>query len=412
MLGSSSNNFFHKLLLLLSFYCGIFLLLLVAEAYLSNLQVFSEINLLNWDAAHYFEIVHEGYKNENVAFFPLFPFFWKFIHASVAGISILNGLMYIFSMAWLAEAFNFKNKNLLLLSSIPSLIFMFLPFSEAIFFIAASILLIGLKKDNHALVYSGLILASMARPVATIFIPAILVTSYLCRGEKPVILKKTILQLIFCVMGLFLVFILQFYETGKWFTFFEYQKNWNNYLRLPVIPLSSWSGGYIVRLDAMAFFFGLAAIAWLVYFIIKSTKSSIGAYDKPLIFSLCYLAFLTCTILFTKGGSFNSFNRYLFVSPFLIFALNRFLETQSFNWKNLVIVFISSSVIWLLFASYVHIQYFLKFELLSVYLCLLFLCTHTLNKRMSSMGFVAVALINIYFLITFMNRFLSGEWVG
>jgi hypothetical protein len=412
MLGSRSNDFFNKLFQITLFYCGILLLLFLTEAYFSNLQVFSEINLLNWDAAHYFEVMNDGYRNENVAFFPLFPLFWKFIHASASGISILNGLIYILSFAWLAEEFKFKIRNILLLASIPSLVFMFLPFSEAIFFATASLLLIGLKKENNLLIYSGLIVTSLARPVATIFIPAIIFTSFICRAEERVNLRKLVLQLLFCILGLFLVFTFQFYETGKWFTFFEYQKNWNNYLRLPHLPLSSWSGGYIVRLDAMAFFFGLAAISWLAYFLFKSIKNFMGVYNKPLIFSLCYLAFLTCTILFTKGGSFNSFNRYLFVSPFLIFALNHFLESQSFNWKNMAIVFIFSSLTWLLFASYVHIQYLLKFELLSVYLCVLFLCTQSLNKKISSISFIAVLVINVYFFVTFMHRFLSGEWVG
>jgi len=411
MLSSRSNNFFRNFLLLLFFYCGIFLLALCIEAYTSNTKAFSEVNLLNWDAGHYFAVMQGGYHDENVAFFPLFPFFWKIIHASIAAMSIINGLIFIASLSWLAEEFNFRKRNLLLVASIPSLIFMFLPFSEALFFFTGVIILIGLEKKNTMMLLTGLLLAGISRPVATVFIPAILITEYVEVKGKFKNFKPVIFQLIFCLLGLLLVFTLQYWQTGRWFSFFEYQKNWNNYLRLPHFPLSSWAGGYIVRLDAIAFFFGVAALAITVYIIAKARKPG-DEYSKPLVFSLSFLALLMCIVLFTKGGTFNSFNRYLFASPFFLFALNNFLEKIIFRWKNFLLLFIFSSATWLLFASYVHIQTVLKFETLSIYLCSLLLCVQSVNKKIGIAALIAIVSANIFFFIDFLHRFLSGEWVG
>jgi len=412
MLGSRSNNFLRNLFTLLSIYSGIFLVLFMMEAASSNTKIFSVNNFLNWDAAHYFAVMQNGYHDENVAFFPLFPVFWRIIHASIAGISIINGLLYIVALAWLAAEFNIQRKNLLLVASVSSLIFMFLPFSEAVFFFTTAMILVGLNKESMLLVCTGLFLAGCARPVATIFIPAILVAEYLCNREGKVRLERIFLQLFFCLLGIFIVFVLQYKETGKWFTFFEYQKNWDNYLRLPKFPLASWAGGYIVRLDALAFFCGVAAFVWLTSITMKAKAQKKDVINKPLVFSLAYLTVLTLTVLFTKGGTFNSFNRYLFASSFFLFAFHSFLERNLFRWKNVLVLFVGSSLSWLLFASYVHIQYLLKFEVLTIYLCVIYLATYNVNKKISRMSFAVIAGVNIFFFLAFMHRFLSGEWVG
>ncbi|MEO8088341.1 MAG: hypothetical protein ABI763_16090, partial [Bacteroidota bacterium] len=341
-----------------------------------------------------------------------FPIFWKTIHASTLAIAITNGLLYCLSLAWLAYEYGFSKRNLFIVSSLPSLFFMFLPFSESVFFFTATVFLIGLKKENQFLIGAGLLMSGLARPVATIFIPAIVITEYYFSNGKNLKLRNVYLQLITCIAALLMVFILQYYEIGKWFTFFEYQKNWNNYLREPSLPLSSWAGGYIVRLDAIAFLSGIAAFTWLVSIIVKMRVSEKNLYNRAFILSLAYLGILTLTVLLTKGGVLNSLNRYIFASPFLVLALSTFLERAIFNRKYLLILFLCSTLFWFLFASYVHIQAFLKFETLSLYLCLVYSAANKTDKKISQLSFLSLIGVNIFFFIAFMYRFLSGDWVG
>ena len=361
---------------------------------------------------HYNTIRENQYYTGMVAFFPLFPYLWKLSHLGPVGISLLNGLIYISALAWLSTIFNFTKRNLLLLASVPSLVFMFLPFSEPVFFLASTIVLAGLKKNNTALILSGLVLSGLARPVATIFIPAIMFIHYYTGDNSAKSIRRSLLMIAACAGSMLFVFLIQYFQTGEWFSFIHVQKDWGNYLRLPVFPLNSWAGGFIVRLDAIAFFFGIAAACFLIYLLIHKTKpGSVPLTDKAILFSLCYLAFLSFVILCTRGGIMNSLNRYIFCAAFFMVSINGLFQQQLFNWKNTLILFLVSGLCWLLFASYVHIQTVLKFEFLSLYLVLVLASTAE-NKVVKNTGYYSVFTCNIIFMMIFFHRFLTGAWVG
>ena len=406
------ENFTKPFFLLLVFYTACFVLLYVTSKVLIDSSILSEINFLNWDAMHYNTIQRDGYYTGMVAFFPLFPYIWKLTHLGSIGIGLLNGFIYMLSFAWLAVVFNIQSRRLLLLASTPAIIFMFLPFSESVFFLTSVILLTGLKKNNYLLIITGILLSGLTRPVATVFIPAFFILHWM-KGDNS---KKTMLQsvgmVLVCAGSMFLVFLLQYYQTGEWLSFIHVQKDWGNYLRLPVFPLNSWAGGFIVRLDAMAFLFGIGAAIYLVSLIVGRLRST-GDHKSlmPFLFSLCYLSILTIVILFTRGGILNSLNRYLFCSAFFMVAMDYILEQKFFNKKNVLMVFLFSSIFWLVFASYVHIQTLLKFEFLSLYLLLLFISTAE-NKLLKNAGYFSVLACNVVFMIIFFQRFLTGEWVG
>ena len=375
-------------------------------------NIFSEKNLLNWDAQHYDTIRREGYHTGMVAFFPLFPFIWKMVHISSTGMSILNGLIYISSFAWLAAVYKIERLQLILLASIPSLVFMFLPFSEAVFFSASAMVITGFQKRKMSLIVAGLFLAGLTRPVSAVFIPALIAVYYLS-GDRT---KKSLLQYLLmigaCLVSMLFVFMLQYFQTGDWLAFIRVQKDWGNYLRIPELPLNSWAGGFIVRLDALAFFLGIAAAVFIGKSVIdKINRKDIIQADQPVLFSLCYLAVLSLTILATRGGVLNSLNRYLFCSAFFIIAVHWFLQKKYFSGSRLIWLIILSSAFWLLFASYVHIQNVLKFEFLSLYLILLFIVTSE-NRTMKNIGYYSLITLNLVFFMIFFHRFLNGEWVG
>jgi hypothetical protein len=408
---AARKQFIKSFLLLLLFYSGCFLFFLALR--IINASVFfpDEKSFLNWDAMHYLIIRDHGYKTGMVAFFPLFPLLWKITLTGSIGISILNGFIFLFSFSWLAGVFEIAPRRLLLLASVPSFIFMFLPLSESLFFLTCTIFLAGLKNKNQSLQFLGLILAGLTRPVATVFIPAFIILHYLSEGNSKSDLMRTVKMIVASVAVLLLVFIIQYLQTGEWFSFFRVQKDWGNYFRLPLFPLNSWAGGFILRLDAIAFFTGTCAGILLLYFIIRKIKSGQSSKDDSFVFSICYLSLMIAIVLFTRGGILNSLNRYIFCTAFFTIALNAVLTLKIFNGKNLLILFLTSGIFWLLFGSYVHIQTLLKFMLLTLYLVMLF-CITTENRFWKNVSYYGVLTTNIIFMAIFFERFLSGEWVG
>jgi len=102
-----------------------------------------------WDGYHYTNIKNDGYsynpaRQSNVAFFPGFPYLWKYSGLNAFGISLINLLLFLTGLFFLVREFAIRQRDALLFLSLPSLFFMFVPYSEALFFAASSILLIGL----------------------------------------------------------------------------------------------------------------------------------------------------------------------------------------------------------------------------------------------------------------------------
>jgi hypothetical protein len=396
--------------LLTCFYGFCSLLFFLAEHYL-NTDLLTETNFLNWDAKHYETIRNSEYHTGMVAFFPLFPLTWKITQLNAVGISIVNGFLFIISFSWIAVLLNIPVKNILLLASIPSIIFMFLPFSESIFFLSSVLLIAGLKKNNFQFALTGIFLCALTRPVAAVFIPAVILVYFLSERSRANF-SLMISLIACCFLGTLFVFTMQYLQTGDQFAFFKVQKGWGNYLRLPSFPLNSWAGGFILRLDAITFFLGISSACLLAYMIFKKIKTKAAvAYDKPFIFSLGYLSFLIVIILLTRGGILNSLNRYLFCSAFFIVAAGEVLQMRIFSLRSLGLLFFSSGLCWILFGSYVHIQTLLKFELMSLYLILFFCCTSEI-KLLKNIATYTVVCCNIIFMLIFYHRFLTGEWVG
>jgi len=148
-----------------------------------------------------------------------------------------------------------------------------------------------------------------------VFIPAIILTEYLSptkphtpqRGIEDIALSFTSFIGV-AVSSMLFVFLVQYLQTGKWFTFFQAQRDWSNYFRMPTFPLNSWAGGFIVRLDAMAFFFGVSAFIAMVYLIIERVRMArekelkIGFISPPVLFSLCYLGFCPLSYSLLKAA--------------------------------------------------------------------------------------------------------------
>ncbi len=409
---SFTSRFLRNIFFVLIYFTGAFILLMILSQVTKNEPFFYENSLLNWDANQYYRIVHEGYNGYRVAFFPFFPFLWKVLGCGIYAMTFFNALLFIISCAILTTVFNFSAKELFLMLSFPSLIFMFLPYTEALFFFSSMVVLIGMKKNWNWVVFVGMLLASCTRPVVYVFIP-IIVLILLIRNDKHSILQKLGFYILPILLGLILVIYLQYTNTHDWFAFFHSQKaGWNNYIRLPKLHLTSWGGDDIARLDGTAFLVGIMATVAIGYSFVESKRTGKSELinQEAILFSVLYLAGISWLILFTRGGSLFSLNRFVFATPFFFVAISCLLK-KTWEAREYVLIFIGINAFWLLFGSYVHIQEVLKYFVLSIYMIFFLFISHR-NKYIALGAYLICLIGNITLQVYCYQYFLNGGWIG
>jgi len=396
---------------LIGLYTLLFTSIIISLRFLFFKELLNTGNFLNWDAEHYNWIKDNGYEDFRIAFFPLFPLMWKLFHVNTIGIVVINIIIFLVSFFVLAKDLKLSTLEILTYLSIPSFIFFFLPYTESIFFLSSTILILGLKYNRIPFVCFGLLLASLSRPAFFIFIPALIISEFLSENRKNIVGRLGLYFLV-TIIGIFIVGIIQYIDTGEWFKFFSVQKEWETELRFPKLPLTSWAGGFIVRLDGAALLIGTIAGGFLTAFLLKLKPISKINLPKEVIFSLAYLGGISLSVLIFRGGSLFSLNRFVFATPFIIIAFNFWLkQNYKFNIKQLLYIFGFIFLFWLLFDSYVHIQTLLKFLFLSFYVSLIFVIK---SDKILVRKIVSILLIvlNITFQIILYVRFLNGDWVG
>ncbi|MBK6835357.1 MAG: hypothetical protein IPG89_14245 [Bacteroidetes bacterium] len=412
-----AKNFSKYLVLTIGYYIAAFVLLFSLLYFKNKISLISNTTFLNWDAAHYYVVKNNGYDQINTAFFPLFPFFWKLLHLTPIGIGIVNFGIYTLAVSALLNELKLSTLKSFLLLSVPSIYFMFLPYAEAIFFASASIVLIGLRKDSILLCILGLFLCSVSRPTTFIFIPAIVFVYYISfiQGRDRKTIKdtsiKTSIYSFTLILGLLFSFTIQKLYTGKWFTFFESQSNWGNKLSIPTLPIRTWGGDNITRLDASAFFIGICcALTMLLMLFIPKFRDKLK-FTKPMLFSIAYLAGATGVVLLYRGGLLFSLNRFIYATPFLLYALGYFISHFSFKLKQVGVLFFTTLVFWLLFNSYTHIHNFLCFAIVSGILVLVSFVNNN-NKLIATASVIALIAINNVVAYYLISKHLSGFWVA
>lgn len=395
----------------ISFYLLVLIGLMVAFVLFGNTELLTKTHFLNWDAIHYFDIKNGNYESYRTAFFPLFPFVWKFSMLGIYGIVVLNALLYLISFRWLAKEFSFSNLETLLFLSIPSALFYFLPYTEALFFVFSTIILIGLRKEKLWMILLGLFFCTLTRPSFTVLIPALILTTLLKPADWMQKTKEISLYIGTTAFGILIVAFIQFFYTKQWFTFFSVQKGWGNQLQIPHLPLTSWAGGFIVRLDGLAFLFCVFTGFVFLYYFIKH-KSKNWRLPNELVFSISYLIGIAFIVLLFRGGSLFSLNRFVFATPFFILVLHAWLRYKNaLTSKHMILLFIGIVAFWFLFNAHVHIQVLLKFVAVSCYFFLLFLVKAE-NPNWKVFWMWIFIGVNFTFQLILFTRFLSHQWVG
>jgi len=401
---------------IIGIYIILFVLIIGSITFFASPQLLSNSNFLNWDAAHYHWVVLKGYNWFRVAFFPLFPMIWKVLGVGVYGIILFNASVFLFSFYVLVKSLGVIRSEIVLYLSVPSFIFFYLPYSEAVFFACSVLLILGIKKNVFWMTLLGIFLCTLSRPAFTVLIPALLLMEFLAELKDVKMLKRILMYVLVSLIGILFVGIIQFIDTNEWFSFFKIQSLWGNKLQLPHLPFTSWSGNMITRLDGVAMLFGLSSGIVLLLYMLKVRIFKTIILPKEVLLSLGYLGGITLTVLLFRGGSLFSLNRFVFATPFILVVVNYFLKQPiTFSNKQLGIFLFCLIIYWLSFASYVHIQAFLKYFAVSVYV-LLFLGIKSrtvLISKISLIGFIVLNFIfQLIFFFYFLLSFEGGGFVG
>jgi hypothetical protein len=282
---------------------------------------------------------------------------------------------------------------------------MFLPFSEALFFMACGLSLVGMKLKRNDFGFIGMLIASLTRPVIYVFIPALILIALVIKNRDDS--KRLVFYILAIITGLVVVVTLQYSITQDWLAFFHAQKLWGNSLQIPHFHFTSWSGDNMVRFDGTAFLAGMIATVALVY---MYTKKKLASFNEAELFSLLYLAGICWIILLTRGGSMFSLNRFVFATPFFFIALSLLLK-RTWQIKEYMLLFFGFNAFWLLFGSYVHILQVLSYLLLTLFLMSFLLISHP-KKYIGTTAFVICLIGNIFLQVYYYYGFLSGLWVG
>ena len=401
---------------IISFYLlGFCLILFVLKLFFFN-DLLSQNQFLNWDAAHYNSIRKDGYEGFLVAFFPLFPLIWKWTHLGVFGVVVLNAFIYLISFYLLIKRMKVDVLETVLYLSVPSAIFYYLPYTESLFFMSSTMLILGVKNDKLYQVLIGLFFCTLSRPSFTVLIPSLILLELLTYKNFTFFVKRFLSYFSVCLVAILIVAYVQYLSTGKWFEFFSVQQGWGNELQVPSFPLTSWGGNMIVRLDGVAFVFGILSGVLLLLNLLKVKLVSKLRLPNEVLLSLSYLGGITLIVLLFRGGSLFSLNRFVFAAPFILIVVNYYLNKDFyFSKKQIFILFISLILYWLFFGSYVHIQAFLKYTLVSIYLLLFFLIKLE-NRKWNQFYIISFISINFFFQVYFFIHFLMSKgsegWVG
>ncbi|MBL7931764.1 MAG: hypothetical protein JNL60_07680 [Bacteroidia bacterium] len=396
-------------------------------------------NVSWYDAGWYRSIRDGGYQyhsdqQSNVAFFPLFPLIWKILHLNNIRMGLINWLICFLSMVMLKKSLKLQTRETLLFLSLPSMMFMYLPYTEATFLFFCSVFLIGMYEKRTSWILVGLFFSSLVRPTAMFYIPALIFSEFVvarANGENfKAPLKRILLYSGISALALLLVAIVQRYQTGEWFLFFEVQGQfWNHKLTMPQLPFTTWDEARILWLDGIALAFGIMAFLFCIVWKFRALFRRFENQNSPpaiVLFSAVFLSLSTFSVVFfdardsPEGTTLLSLNRYILASPFFIVFLWHILKPGEFLKEYFILLLISAAIVWYCLYPVTefeglkqHVLHKNKAELylggICVYLGLYLLMKF---KEIRSELIGGVYCLNLVLQLYLLNEFLKQNWVG
>lgn len=400
---------------------------LLCNFHIINISFF-KTELVLCDTVWYNQIKNDGYlfvpySMCNLAFFPMFPYFWKLLSVSPLTMGLVNSALFVFSLSFLLGRKPRPIIYTLVISSFPSFIFFVLPYSEALFFLFATALIRGYEKKTPWLVILGMFGCSLTRSVSAFFIPAIILTEFLSNDGhiRNKIINATWYSLA-SLAGVAITTIIQFMQTGKILYFLTVQRYWGRNFLIPSLPFTTQSASSVLGVDTIALTIGLIAAFFLLCILISHIwpsffKKPQAIGDRSLVFSLLYLvsiAILDCFFTGNLGERTNiwSINRHIICTPFFIYLLDRifFNYRPSLNEVIFVLTIIITGILITTLWNYpISLAYY------SIFFLSLFLMPISnafLRLQRHNIFLAPLYIFNLLLWIVFMQAFLQDKWIG
>ena len=292
---------------------------------------------LRWDAEIFSFIRDRNYVFEKEfrgevrsAFFPLFPFIWKTTGLSPRGVSALNYFIFILSMALLFACLkpkpSIKNKSkwpfFIALITLPTTIVYHIPYSESLFMLCMTVVVIGVLKEKYGMYFFGALLLAMVRP-ATVFVLisllAIEAFRFVSKRDSNVLIKNSILRGAPFVLGYLLVFFIQWTTSGSWTSFFDAHLMWASGLPENT-GITDWSvEGYGMNVFSI-FLIAIPACVLSGKIIWENRGNKMEKRDYVLLCSLLYISGILIFTILTSNGNIHSLFRFIMASPLFYIA--------------------------------------------------------------------------------------------
>lgn len=390
-------------------------------------------NLLNWDAAYYFDISSNGYQspysdNHNTAFFPLFPFFIYLLKLNGITASIFNLILFYISLYLIFDTIKIRQEYKLFIVSFPSFVFCFIPYTEGLFLFFSTLFLLGLYNKNIWYVIIGVLFSSITRTSSLVFIPAFIFLSLVDLIQKNKSnLKYYVTGIISSVLGTFIVYVIQYLQTGVWFANFKVMKHWDRVFSIPSFNLTTWGEFNLLWLDSHSYLYFIVSILFISYIIYNLIlkKNEIISTNNSELYSFAYIVLIGLTVLLYSPKAYETYttifglNRYVFCTAFFVFAIIYILNSEYFI--NKIFIYLYVIAVALIFAQFYNFdnyfllgqnigkfsfKYFIYFIICAIYFAIPFTFKY-LKKQ-----YFLIFIINIFLQVYLFNLFINREWIG
>ncbi len=407
----------HTFLLVMLYGIGFYCLQIV----LYRIGMFSSYpthdSLISWDAGWYRDIARRGYAYSNIGqsnsgFFYLFPAIWKLTGFNGVAISLLNMSFFAAGLSVLAGMFKPDIQHKMLWVSMPAVMFAFVPYAEAVYFLLGAVCLYGISAQRTWLIVASLFLLSLTRATAIFVVPAFLCMEVLSCSRKDIprnIGRYLLLYILPSAAGLATFVFIQYQATGVWFAYFIAQSTfWRRIYSAPILPFYNGVGYHTILLNALAIFACLTAFVMLIFRITKWLARG-EQQDKVLVVSLAYLTTTLFSSLFYSPLWLNGATdvigtfRYTMMTPFFYVFLNHVTRNTTYKWQHYVIVFLFATGVWMAFGAYAHLQELLFFSFNTVVILLFMAC----SSRKLEWPAIALTLINFLFQMLLFQHFIG-----
>ncbi len=379
--------------------------------------------LLRFDAQSFHDLANNGYTPtlpghmyQDHSF--LFPWIWRIFSVNAFVMGIINLVIYATGFTLVTSLCKVTTDEQLIWLSLPSMLYMVIPYSEATNFLMGALCLFAIASENKILTSTTLLLLPLAGVQAIYLLPGLIIMEVVNNNRQEVVkscLKALVKYGLPILAGLFVFASLRSLQSGNWFLNFNFIGEspvikWG----IPKLPFTNSTGGdRTAWLSGLALFASLTSLLLLIKQLRQWTKTGKTSDGPLVILSLAYLPCILLVFLFHNDTGNNytdlsGLHRIMMCSPFFfVVVYNYVLKGRDYNHKDILIVFLLSNVVWLAMGSFVHLTYILYFNVASVMIILFMVQA----KKSNTWTTMLICIINLTLQTLLYQQYLSGVMV-